>query len=143
MNCFEKLLTENCDENIRNQFKYQILQSYFFINTTPVGKSILGRKIDCFHIGNSKKIILLCGGFHGMEWITSQLLYKFIIKTGDTIINREKPYIANLSECLKEYSLAIIPCVNPDGVEIAINGSHSARHLQNFVERISKGDTSH
>ena len=143
MNCFEKLLTENCDENIRNQFKHQILQSYFFIHTTPVGKSILGRKIDCFHIGNSEKIILLCGSFHGMEWITSQLLYKFIIKIGNTIINREMPYLANLSECLKEYSLAIIPCVNPDGVEIAVNGSPSARHLQDFVERISKGDTSH
>ncbi len=140
---FENLLFENCDETIRQQLKQHILDNYFFVSADSIGKSILGRSVDCFRIGNKKKQILFCGGVHGSEWITSQLLYMLIIRIGDAIINRKSALNGILSECLQKYTLVWIPCVNPDGVEIAIHGSQSAKHLENFVNRIAHDNTSH
>ena len=142
-NHFENLLLKNCDEHTRQQLKQHLLRTYFFIRADTMGKSILSRPVDCFRIGNKEKILLFCGGVHGSEWITSQLLYTFIIKIADTIINCKTELNQILSECFQKYSLVFIPCVNPDGVEIAIHGSQSAKHLENFVSRISNGNTTH
>ena len=36
----------------------------------------------------------------------------------------------------------IIPCVNPDGVEICINGSKTGKGFESYIDYISQGDTS-
>lgn len=143
MNDFKNLLMKDCDEHTRQQLKKAILEKYFFVSADTIGKSILEREIECFRIGNSDKEILFCGGVHGSEWITSQLLYLFIIRIADTIINCKSQLTEILLSCFQKYSLIFIPCVNPDGVEISLHGSQSAKHLENFVRRVAKGDTVH
>ncbi|MEE0266167.1 MAG: M14 family metallocarboxypeptidase [Acutalibacteraceae bacterium] len=137
------LFLQPCNESTRTELKSYIKSNYFFVDIQPIGKSILGRPIECYTIGNSSKKILLCGAFHGMEWITSFVLYKFIINICDSIINHKSLQNENLWEYFSQHSLAIIPCVNPDGVEISINGSTSARHLKNYIDYLSAGDTLH
>lgn len=136
------LFKEPCNENIRNAMKSLITENYFFVNVKTIGKSTLGRPIECYTIGNQRKKVLFCGAFHGMEWITSLVLYKFIINICDAIINHKTIQNEKLWQYFCGYSLAIIPCVNPDGVEICINGSKSARNLESYIDYISKGDTS-
>lgn len=136
------LFKEPCNENIRDAMKKLITENYFIVNVKTIGKSTLGRPIECYTIGNQKKKVLFCGAFHGMEWITSLILYKFIINICDSIINHKTIQNEKLWEYFLSYSLVIIPCVNPDGVEICINGSKSSRNLESYIEYISKGDTS-
>ena len=143
MNTTTDLFLQPCNESTRNELKNHIKSNCFFVDVKPIGKSVLGRPIDCYTIGNSSKKILLCGAFHGMEWITASVLYKFIINICDSIINHKSLQNENLWQYFSQYSLAIIPCVNPDGVEISINGSKSAGRLQNYVEHLSGGDTLH
>ena len=140
---FKKYFSESCDEALRNILKKKITGSFFFVNTEIIGYSVLKRPLECFSIGNSPNKVLLCGGFHGMEWITCHLLYMFIINVCRSIINHKKLSDKNLWEYFGKRSLAVVPCVNPDGVEISIHGSRSAGMLSDFVERISGGDTLH
>ncbi|MEE1055855.1 MAG: M14 family metallocarboxypeptidase [Acutalibacteraceae bacterium] len=140
---FEEMFTKKCDENLRNKFKKAINDSFFFVNTGVIGRSVLNRPIDCYTIGNKPEKIFLCGGVHGMEWITSHILYMFIINISYSIINHKPILNLNLWKYFTEKSLVVVPCVNPDGVEISINGSDSAKSLKNFVEKISNGDTLH
>ncbi|MEG2583273.1 MAG: M14 family zinc carboxypeptidase [Oscillospiraceae bacterium] len=74
------------------------------IPSFSIGKTVLGREIFCLRIGNGTKKILINATHHAMEWITSKILVQFA---------------ENYSKCLKsEFSLFIIPMVNPDGIEI-------------------------
>lgn len=142
-NHFEEMFTKKCDENLRNKFKKAIKDSFFFVNTGIIGRSVLNRPIDCYTIGNKLEKIFLCGGVHGMEWITSHILYMLIINISYSIINHKPILNEKLWEYFTEKSLVVVPCVNPDGVEISINGSDSAKSLKNFIEKISNGDTLH
>lgn len=137
------LFTTPCDESIRNEIKKLITDNYFFVNTEAIGKSILGKPIDCYTIGNKNKRILLCGAFHGMEWITSLVLYKLIINICDSIINHKRIQNEKLWEYFTDVSLSVIPCVNPDGVEICINGSKAGKHLEGYIDYISNGNTAY
>ena len=74
MNTTTNLFLQPCDESTRNELNNHIKSNYFFVDVQPIGKSVLGRAIECYTIGNSSKKILLCGAFHGMEWITSFVL---------------------------------------------------------------------
>lgn len=141
--CFEEMFTQKCDENLRSDLKKAITDSFFFVNTGVIGRSVLNRPIDYYTIGNKPEKIFLCGGVHGMEWITSQILYMFIINISYSIINHKPILNEKLWEYFTEKSLVIVPCANPDGVEISINGSQSAKSLSSFVDKIGCGDTLH
>lgn len=136
------LFSQPCDENTRNTLHSLITDSYFFVNVETIGKSVLGRPIECYTIGNKNKKVLFCGAFHGMEWITSLVLYRFIINICDSIINHKTIQNEKLWKYFTNASLAIIPCVNPDGVEICINGSKSSKNFESYIDYISTGNTS-
>ncbi len=136
-------LLKECDEQFRRELRQKITQDYFFVKVHNIGYSVLNRPIECYTIGNKPQQILLCGGVHGSEWLTCSLLYKFIINICNSIINHKTLSQEKLWEYFKNLSLAVIPCLNPDGVEISINGSNSAKWLANSVEDISQGDTVH
>ena len=73
-----------------------------------IGKTHLGREIYCIKQGTGTKEILYAGAFHGMEWLTSAMLIKFI----KNLENSPNLIPENLT-------LFTIPMVNPDGVEIS------------------------
>lgn len=143
MNITEALNSMPCDQYLRHRLCEYIIDKYFFISCAPIGKSVLGRTIECYTIGNKPKKALLCGAFHGMEWITASLLYTFIINISEAIINHKPLANKKIWELLSKRSLCVIPCVNPDGVEISINGSGSAGELRDYIELVSGGDTLH
>jgi g-D-glutamyl-meso-diaminopimelate peptidase len=45
----------------------------------------------------------------------------------------------DVARAMQGRSLTIVPCLNPDGVEIALNQDHGALHFQNEVRKISGG----
>lgn len=141
--CFKEIFTKKCDEAVRRELRKTITDSFFFVNTGVIGRSVLNRPIEYYSIGNKPEKVFLCGGVHGMEWITSHLLYMFIISISYSIINHKPILNEKLWEYFTKKSLVVVPCVNPDGVEISINGSKSAKSLSDFVEKISFGDTLH
>ena len=97
-----------------------------------VGESICKREIDVLQIGNTKNTVLFCGGFHGMEYLTVLALLKYAEECALALKNEDEP----LSNALKIRGVTIVPCVNPDGVEIAINGSCAALNFKELVEKV-------
>ena len=43
-----------------------------------IGKSAMGKDIPCIKIGNGDKTLLLNGAHHGLEYITSGFLMRFL-----------------------------------------------------------------
>lgn len=73
-----------------------------------IGKSILGKEIVCFKLGNNpKKRIIVQSGIHAREYITSFLVLEQIELLKDINIDA---------------TIYFVPLVNVDGVRIAIEG---------------------
>lgn len=128
--------------NVREKIINEIANEYSFIKCDTLSKSLCLRKIDYIKLGNMSEVILFAGAFHGMEWLTSLLLLHFI-KSICYSINYNKPISdIHISRFLKKRGLIVIPCVNPDGVEISLTGPQSAKKYKELVSLISNGNTS-
>ena len=108
------------DESKRSKIISELKRDYPFISSFSIGKSS----------------VLLLGGVHGSEWITSSLLLVFARRLcGASVGNINLPEITG-KNFLKNFSVTIVPCLNPDGVEIAINGCGSAGEYKEAVQRL-------
>ncbi len=119
---------------------YALRGRYPFLDTLPIGRSVLGREIYALVIGGGRRRILYAAAFHGQEWITSLLLLKLCedicaALRGDGCLDG-----MNFRRALAGRCLFLIPTVNPDGVEIALHGAKSAGGYEGAVRALG-GDS--
>lgn len=68
------------------------------------GRSVWGRKLLYYRVGNGEKKLFINGAHHGCEYITSKICVDFY------------PYIKDRT---KDWTVFVMPMVNPDGVAVA------------------------
>ncbi len=96
---------------------------------SSAGKSVMERPLWVLSAGEaSAPPVLLVGCTHGSEWITALLLTLFAEALARAAEKREE--IAGIrvepGTLFHGRSLLILPCLNPDGMEIAISGPQAA-----------------
>lgn len=119
-----------------------LCREYPFINANVVSRTSLGRGIFSLSIGNAKNSVLFAGGFHGCEWITSIVLYRFAEKICRCVKERKLLCSVDIGKALTQLGITIIPSVNPDGTEIAVHGAESAKSMRKFVQSLGCEDYS-
>lgn len=124
------------DQATRKTVIDDICKNYSFVRHSFAGKSVCGRCIDVLHIGNTKNRVLYCGGFHGSEYLTILALLKFFEECCESFKNHTPVNNYEIGDFLSIRGLTIVPCVNPDGVEIALNGSSAAMKYQALVDKV-------
>ncbi len=91
-----------------------------------IGKSVDGREIFACVVGNpnAEKKVLLTGGTHGKEYLSSLLV---MTQMEYYLANRESGSFNGLSyaEMLEQYAFCVLPMVNPDGIMLALCGIDS------------------
>lgn len=108
-------------QNRRAYFE-EYLKKYPIAECGIIGKSILAKDIEYFRVGCGKRHIIAVGAHHAMEYITASALYDFIgflnekSTRGETFCGVSIPFL------LKRFSFWVIPCLNPDGVEMHLSG---------------------
>lgn len=118
-------------------------KKYPEITPTVYGRSKAGRPIFLLSIGTGKENIFYSAGFHGCEWITILTAIRFF---EDIAVSQKEGKLLNgydFNKILKAKRLVFMPCVNPDGTEIAINGFHCAREYYQIVKSVGKNDHIH
>lgn len=93
-----------------------------FAQIFSIGKSLMQKDIPCVRIGIGKKKIFIGGAYHGLEYLTSAFLVKFMSDYAESIASGAEYLGNNASELYNGVTLCIVPMVNPDGVDIAVNG---------------------
>lgn len=119
-----------------------LCREYPFLSAAVVSRTSLGRGIFSLSVGNPKNCVLYAGGFHGSEWLTCLTLYRFVERVCESIKKHETLSGVDLSRAFTQLGITVIPCVNPDGTEIAVHGAKSAGTLRHFVESIDCDDYS-
>ncbi len=137
------ILRSKADRKTREILIGSLLTDYGFLTRDTIGESRCARPIDLLSVGSRRKQVLLTAGYHGMEWITTLLLLRFMDDVCHSILTGETMCGVKLAPLLNQRGLALIPCVNPDGVEIQINGAGTAGAYEALVTDASGGDTSH
>ncbi len=130
------------DFNMQEREIKKICFNYRFVNCFEIGRSVCNRKILALHVGNKKSKALWIGAHHGLEWITTLVILKFFGEICEKIRLHRKIYGIDVLECLRLRGLTVIPCLNPDGVEISLKGFKSAgkeyMNLKKFIPQTAK-----
>ncbi len=117
-------------------------KKYPFLICHSIGKSVCGRDITAYSLGNYKNIVLFAGGFHAQEWLTGLVLLRFLEKVCESLSKKTNLSGVDISSSFLSKGITVVPCVNPDGAEIVLNGFESAGEHEKFIREISKNDLS-
>jgi g-D-glutamyl-meso-diaminopimelate peptidase len=100
----------------------ELMSKYKFIEKRIIGRSVMNKPILCAKIGTGDKNVFINCAHHGLEYLTSAFIMNFLR-------NYAKAYDENKDICgrdakslYEKVTLYIVPMVNPDGVDIAVNG---------------------
>ena len=128
------------DYNTNKEIIEELILEYPFLSAELVGRTALGRGIFSLSIGNQDNSVIYAGAFHGSEWLTSLALLLFAERLCHSIKHSHLLCGVDMKRTLTQLGVTIIPCVNPDGVEIATHGKESAKNLKAFIESIGCED---
>ncbi len=95
---------------------------YPFIETGVAGKSVLGENLYYIRLGRGHVEVFYNGAHHSLEWITAPLLMKFTENFSKAFSSGIDIRGYNLQDIWNRASIYIVPMVNPDGVDIVLEG---------------------
>lgn len=107
---------------------YALRGRYRFLDTIPIGRSVLGREIFGLLLGggNGPEKVLFAAAFHGQEWLTALTVLRLCENICEAMQKDGKLDDLDLRQALAGRSLILVPMVNPDGVDIALRGAEAA-----------------
>jgi g-D-glutamyl-meso-diaminopimelate peptidase len=110
---------------------------YPFITVSEIGKSVLGSPIQEIRIGNGTKKVHMNASFHANEWITTMVLMVLLNKYLLSLTNGNLMRGLNSINLFENVELSIVPMVNPDGVDLVLNGP--SLNIKEEVLKINEG----
>ncbi len=135
------------DTNIN--YTYEIMEGdisglktrYPFIQTGIAGKSVLGKNLYYIKLGNGPNEVFYNASHHGLEWITSVLLMKFIENFSKAYVHGKNLMEYNVRDIWNESTIYILPMVNPDGVDLVLDGLQRDNPYYESLIRWNNGST--
>ncbi|MFD1040035.1 M14 family metallopeptidase [Virgibacillus byunsanensis] len=128
-----------------DQYTYQkmqndiqrLLEVYPFIVNQSIGNSVMGKNITELQIGTGSKQVHINGSFHANEWITTPVIMRFLNQYALSITKNMSIRGLSMLPLYMDTLLSVVPMVNPDGVDLVINGSSAADGYQEQVLAIN------
>ncbi|REK77188.1 M14 family metallopeptidase [Paenibacillus paeoniae] len=117
----------------------RLVAAYPFLRRSSIGNSVMGKPITEIRIGSGDRIIHANGSIHANEWITTPVLIQFLNEYAMAVTNSSDlrgtsaygPYLA--------VTLSVVPMMNPDGVDLVIDGPPTGEPFHSDVAAINGG----
>ncbi len=123
-------------EILKKQIKI-LKKVYPFIQVDTIGHSVLGNPIQEIRIGKGLKKVHMNASFHANEWITTMVLMNLVNQYLISLTSRQSIRGINTLNLYNETELSIVPMVNPDGVDLVLNGPQT--DCREEVMKINEG----
>lgn len=94
---------------------------YPFLIVGCIGRSVTGKEMCYLQFGEGRTQVCYNACFHANEWITTPVLLKFAEEYAQSYAAGGTLYGENSKMLYQEYSLYLVPMVNPDGADL-VNG---------------------
>ena len=121
----------------------EFVTRYKSLSLMTVGQSILGKPIYMIrmgcadHAGREPRRILYIGAHHGMEWITTSLLLRFVNEYCELLKSDGLAEGIRAKRLYETCGIYVLPMLNPDGVDYAVNGVSSDNVLYDRLLRMN------
>lgn len=117
------------------------VERYSQVSVTFIGDSILGKHIPMITLGDpgAGKGVMYVGAHHGMEWITTVMLLRFVNEYGEYYKAGRQMYGVNMSYLARTRFIAVLPMLNPDGVDLQIGGIPEGCPIEDRLVRMNGG----
>lgn len=112
---------------------------YPFIEVASAGKSQLGKELYYVKLGNGPNKVFYNGAHHAIEWITTVLLMKFIENFARAYVLGQPLEGYNVQDIWNKSSIYVMPMVNPDGVDLVLNGLDKSNPYYNDLIKWNNG----
>lgn len=112
---------------------------YPFIELESAGMSELGKEIYYVKLGNGPNKVFYNGSHHAIEWITSVLLMKFIENFAKVYATGQNLVGYNVRDIFSKSTIYVMPMVNPDGVDLVLNGLERSNPYYNDLIKWNNG----
>jgi len=122
---------QNYDYNIMINDIEKLLAAYPFLQNASIGNSVLERPIPEILIGKGSKRIHYNGSFHANEWITTPIIMTFLNDYLLSLTNQTTIRGLSTWPLYEQTTLSIVPMVNPDGVNLVLNGPPDNEAIKN------------
>ena len=117
---------------------------YPIFKLSTIGRSVLGNEIPAVKVGEGEHKILYVATHHSLERITSSLLLKFMSELAVFFDEKTKEYNIDSGYIYRSRTLYFVPMLNPDGVELAVNGLQRDNVIYDRLIQLNPGaDFSH
>jgi len=130
---------QNYNYNIMMNDIEKLLNAYPFLQSSAIGHSVLGDEIPEILIGKGTKRIHYNGSFHANEWITTPIILTFLNDYLLALTNQHTIRGISTLPLYQQTSLSIVPMVNPDGVNLVIQGPSEDEALRNQLINWNNG----
>lgn len=117
----------------------QLQELFPFIKVNTIGYSVLGKPIREIRLGRGRKRIHFNGAFHANEWITTPILMALLNTFLLSLTNSTSIRGLSSLPLYQAVDLSIVPMVNPDGVDLVLNGP--PQEVREQVLAINDGST--
>lgn len=116
-------------------------ERYGFMSVTELGRSLCGRMIPLVTLGDfqAKKSVLYVGTHHALEYITSVVLMRFINEYCECLKKDRRMYDISMTRLFASRRIMIVPMLNPDGVELHLNGMDEHFPIRDRVVAMNGG----
>ncbi len=101
-----------------------------YLQISSIGSSVEGRDLTLIMMGSGERKLLLVGAHHAREYISSTYLMNTIDKYVYAAASGEDFGGYDIADLLTKVSVYIVPMINPDGVNLVINGVDSVVDLE-------------
>ncbi|MEC5422530.1 M14 family metallopeptidase [Virgibacillus sp. C22-A2] len=110
---------------------------YPFILKQSIGNTVMGKEIVELQIGSGNKEVHINGSFHANEWITTPVIIRFLNQYALSLTNHMPIRGVFTLPLYSDTVLSLVPMVNPDGVNLVINGPAAAGDYEEEVVAIN------
>ena len=117
----------------------KILGVYPIIKRGLIGETVMGKPIPELVVGTGAKKVHMNGSFHANEWLTTTLIMKFIDDYARELTSSQQLSGVYLPPLYESTSLSLVPMVNPDGVDLVINGLPEEEPFRSLASEINNG----
>ena len=107
---------------------------YSTIKVDTIGSSYLERNLYLLKFGSGNKKIIVVGGVHGREGLTSLLIMRMIEEYARNYKQDESIDEYDLKSIFNQVSIYFVPMLNPDGIEIAVKGIGNLKNKEFYLK---------
>lgn len=121
------------------------MNKYSFLAVTGICESILGCTIPAVILGEGKIVITYIGGEEGYDLISPSVLLRFVKDICSLYEGKGSAFGFSAENIFKNYTLVIIPMLNPDGAGYCCRGVDENNPLRERVLKLNdrQNDFSH